>query len=136
MDFEENGLLFSDEKALIQTDRAFEMLSKTYWADKRPKEAVARAIENSLCCGVYEDGLQIGFARVVTDYAVLYYLCDVVIDERYRGRGIGKTLVKAIDGHEKLSGQMGLLATKDAHGLYEQFGFKKDPVTAMRKPAK
>jgi GNAT superfamily N-acetyltransferase len=77
-----------------------------------------------------------GFARVVTDYGVLYYLCDVVVDENYRGQGLGKVLVEAIIEHEKLADLLGLLATKDAHSLYEKFGFQRDiKGTAMRKPA-
>jgi len=136
MDFYHGEFLFSDDKSLIQADRAYEMLLKTYWADKRTKEAVRVAIENSLCFGIYKDGVQVGLARTVTDYGVLYYLCDVVIDESYRGQGLGKALMKAILEHEKLESLLGLLATDDAHSLYEKFGFHRDTRgTAMRKPA-
>ena len=118
--------LISDDKSLIQTGRVFELLSNTYWAKDRTKEAVQKSIDNSLCFGVYLDNLQIGFARCITDYATIYYLCDVVIAEKHRGQGLGKALTKFITEHKSLAALMGVLGTKDAHGLYEQFGFMRD----------
>ena len=117
------GYLLSDDKSLIQLDRVCEMLSTTYWAKDRPKDTIAKSIEHSLCFGVYQNGVQVGFARCITDYATMYYLCDVVIDEAHRGQGLGKALVKFITEHERLAGAMGVLGTRDAHGLYEQVGF-------------
>jgi len=131
MDTYYEGFLLSDDKNLLQTDRVYELLHKTYWAKTRAKDVVEKSIENSLCFGVYEDGLQIGFARAVTDHAVLFYLCDVVIDENYRGQGLGKALMKFVSEHAELSDLSGWLATKDAHGLYEKFGYRKDPGHTM-----
>ena len=128
-----NDYILSDDKSLIQLDRVCEMLSTTYWAKERPKDAIARSIEHSLCFGVYLDGVQVGFARCVTDYATMYYLCDVVIDEAHRGIGLGKALVKFITERESLAGAMGLLGTRDAHSLYEKYGFIKDD--GMYRPA-
>ena len=91
-----------------------------------PKEVIKKAINNSLCFGVYNgcEG-QVGFARVITDNATFAYLADVFIVENYRGRGLSKLLVKTIVEHESLQGlRRFLLATSDAHGLYSQFGFK------------
>jgi len=124
--------LFSDDKSLIQIERVFEMLSTTSFAKNRSKDIIQKSVENSLCFGIYCDGMQIGFARCVTDYAVIYYLCDVVVDEKHRGQGLGKALIKFITEHDSLTPLMGVLGTKDAHGLYEQFGFKRDQ--GMYKP--
>ena len=130
--FEE--FVICDDRESIQIDRCYEMLSNTYWAKNRSKEAIKISIENSLCFGVYKDDIQIGFARCVTDYAVLYYLCDVVIDDKYRGHGIGKALVKSITEHKLLAPLRGILDTSDAHGLYEKFGFRISQGMNMSKP--
>lgn len=124
----------SDDKNLIQIDKVHELLAKTYWASNRSKVVIQKSIENSLCFGIYKDNVQIGFARCVTDYAFMYWLGDVIIDEKYRGQGLGKALMKCIKEHEYLVSLVGFLNTKDAHGLYEQFGFQNDQGTAMRKP--
>ena len=126
-----NDYLISDDKNLMNLDRVHVMLSNTYWAKNRSKEAIQKSIENSLCFGVYKDNLQIGFARCVTDYSVLYYLCDVTIEEKYRGQGLGKALMKCIIEHEFLAPLLGLLGTENARGLYEQFGFKVSQGTDM-----
>jgi len=128
-----NEYLISDDKSLIQTERVCELLKKTYWAENRSIDIIKKSIENSLCFGIYKNDLLIGFARCVTDYSVMYWLCDVIIDEKYRGQGLGKALMKAITEHEDLKFLRGNLATKDAHGLYEQYGFKHDKDTFMRK---
>jgi len=133
MDVAVNGYLISDDKNLLDINRVCEMLSNTYWAKNRSREANKKSIENSLCFGVYKDNLQVGFARCVTDYAVYYYLCDVTIEEKYRGHGLGKALMKFIAGHELLAPLLGLLGTEDACGLYEQFGFKVCTDTHMYK---
>lgn len=97
---------------------------KSYWARGRPMETVAQSIAHSLCFGVYLDGRQVGFARVVTDRTTFAWLADVFILDEYRGRGYGKALVRAILDDPELQGlRRWLLATKDAHGLYAQYGF-------------
>lgn len=117
----------------ISTDKSkLEILSihnylcnEAYWAKGRTIETVAKSIENSMCFGVYLDEKQIGFARVVTDYAVFAWIMDVFILNDYKGRGYGKMLMSAIMTHNKLQNlQRWGLGTNDAHGLYEQFGFK------------
>ena len=134
MEINMGDYLISDDKNLIQPNRVYELLSDTYWASKRSKDTMQTAMESSLCFGVYKDGIQIGFARCVTDYAIIYYLADVIIDERYRGQGLGKALVKAITEHETLSHLRGILDTRDAHGLYERFGFFVAGEYTMLKP--
>jgi len=116
--------VISDDKSLLQPERINAMLAATYWADKRPAEVTQNAIDNSVCFGVYCNDMQIGFARCVTDFATTYYLCDVVVDEEYRGNGVGKALVEYITGYKNFPHLIGLLWTRDAHGLYAQYGFK------------
>jgi GNAT superfamily N-acetyltransferase len=99
-------------------------LSRSYWAEGIPVETVKRAIEGSLCFGVYHHDVQVGFARVVTDAATFAYLADVFIDEKHRSKGLSKWLMQVIMDHESLQGlRRFMLATRDAHGLYKQFGF-------------
>jgi GNAT superfamily N-acetyltransferase len=95
-----------------------------YWAMGRPLEVVRRSIENSLPFGLYEGPTQIGFARVVTDYATFAWLADVFVLPEFRGRGLGKWLISVVVDHPRLPGlRRWILATKDAHGLYAQSGF-------------
>ena len=104
--------------------------NESYWAKGRSLETVQRSIENSLCFGVYTENSQVGFARVITDYAVFAWLLDVFILPEYQGKGYGKKLVKAIITHPDLQGlRRWGLGTDDAHELYKQFGF-----TSLQKP--
>jgi GNAT superfamily N-acetyltransferase len=99
-------------------------LTECYWAKGIPREVVARSIENSLCFGMYHDRKQIGFARVISDYATYAYIGDVFVLDSYRGRGLGKWLMECIMKHPRLRGlRRWSLVTGDAHGLYAQFGF-------------
>lgn len=101
------------------------LLKMTYWADERSTETIVKSMQNSACFGVViESGELVGFARVISDYATSYYLCDVVIDEKYRGVGLGTALVSHIAALPEFSELRGILITKDAHGLYAKFGFK------------
>lgn len=102
-------------------------LSKTYWSEGICFETVKTAIENSLCFGAFNiENKQIGFARLVTDYATFAYLADVYVLEEYRGNGISKALMTKIEEHEIFSKlRRIMLATRDAHGLYKKFGFEK-----------
>ncbi|MCR8656647.1 GNAT family N-acetyltransferase [Paenibacillus endoradicis] len=130
-----NDYLISSDKALLNKERIHKFLSASYWANKRSTETINKSIETSYCYGVYHESIQIGFARVITDWATFYYLCDVVIDEEYRGRGIGKKLIETITQAEEYKDLLGVLGTADAHGLYEQFGFNKNADRFMvRRP--
>ena len=116
----------------ISTDRArlditliHDFLSSSYWAREIPREIVERSFQNSLCFGAYHEGRQVGFARVITDYATIGYVADVFVVPEHRKRGISKQLMRAIMAHPELQGlRRLLLATSDAQGLYAQFGFK------------
>jgi len=121
----DHDLLISTDQALL--DRAFihRFLSgQSYWAKGIPWETMNRSIEHSLCFGVYRAGRQVGFARVISDFATFAWLADVFIDESERAQGLGKKLVPAILAHPQLQGlRRFMLGTRDAHGLYARYGF-------------
>lgn len=96
--------------------------SESYWAKGRPPDVMQRALEHSLCFGLYRDDEQVGLARVVTDYATFAWLCDVFVLETHRGQGLGKWLIQTVVAHPDLQGLLWMLATRDAHGLYEGYG--------------
>jgi GNAT superfamily N-acetyltransferase len=129
----------STNRARLQIDAIHKFLSEqSYWARERAKEQTETAIKNSLPFGVYKGENQIGFARVVTDYATFAYLGDVYILEEFRGRGLSKWLMETVVNHPDLQGfRRWILATKDAHRLYEKFGFTdlKFPERWMEKTA-
>jgi N-acetylglutamate synthase-like GNAT family acetyltransferase len=123
-------LLISTDPGLLDLDAICDFLSRAYWAQGRPRERIELSLRHSLVFGIYDDGRQIGLARVVTDYATFAWLCDVFIHEDYRKQGVGKWLMASIISHPELQGlRRFLLATRDAHGLYRQFGF-----TSMNNP--
>jgi GNAT superfamily N-acetyltransferase len=116
--------VISTDEERLDLDMLYGFLTESYWAKGIPREVVARSIRNSLCFGVYCDGKQIGFARVISDYATYAYIGDVFVLESYRGRGLGKWLMECIMRHPWLQGlRRWSLVTADAHGLYTQFGF-------------
>ncbi len=122
----QDQILISTDKSLLDLDVIFNFLSSSYWAKDRTLSVMKKSIENSLTFGVYINGNQIGFARVVTDYATFAYIADVFILESYRGNGYSKELVKVIISHTDLKTvRRWMLATKDAHELYSKFGFRK-----------
>lgn len=119
-----DGFLISTDPSLLPLDDIWLGLSKTYWASGRSRETVERSIRHSTCFGLYDGERLAGFARVVSDRATFAWLCDVFINEAYRGRGLGKWLVEELMGHPDLQGlRRWLLATRDAHSLYARHGF-------------
>jgi GNAT superfamily N-acetyltransferase len=129
-EYRRNGLVVSTDRARLELDVIHGFLTGCYWAKGISRELVARSIENALCFGVYAEGKQIGFARVISDYATYAYLGDVFLLESYRGRGLSKWLMECIVRHPQLQGlRRWSLVTGDAHGLYSQFGF-----TALAAP--
>ena len=124
--------LISTDRAKLDVEMIHGFLTRSYWAEGIPRETLMRAIENSLCFGVYNGGEQVGFARVVSDFATYAYLADVFILEPYRERGLGKELIATVMAHPELQGlRRWSLGTRDAHGLYAQFGF-----TALENPSR
>jgi N-acetylglutamate synthase-like GNAT family acetyltransferase len=122
--------IISTDKTKIDLLRVHHFLSESYWAEGIPIELVKKSIDNSLCFGVYRNQKIIGFARVISDFTTFAYLADVFIISEERGIGLSKWLMSAILEHPQLQGlRLFTLATRDAHGLYAQFGF-----TSFDKP--
>jgi GNAT superfamily N-acetyltransferase len=120
----------STDKVRFDLETIHRFLSTCYWSTGISRDTVKKSIENSLCFGVFYGEKQVGFARVITDRATYAYIGDVFILESHRGRGLGKKLMAAIMGHPELQGlRRWSLVTRDAHDLYEQFGF-----TALANP--
>jgi GNAT superfamily N-acetyltransferase len=123
----------------LDLDAVHGFLRRSYWAAERPLEKVRRSVEHSLNFGLYraDDRRQVGFARVVTDFATFAWLCDLFIDEAHRGQGLGVWLTQTVTDHPRLRGlRRWVLATRDAHRLYEKFGFGPldGPERWMEKP--
>lgn len=120
----------STDRSLLDVEVVVGYLARSYWAANRPRDRVETSLEHSLCFGLYhlpapEVWNQVGFARVVSDYATFAYLADVFVLEEHRGRGLGKHLLTAVTTHPELQGlRRWILVTADAHGLYRQFGFE------------
>lgn len=120
----QDNFLISTDPSRLDAHAIHAYLDRSYWAAGIPVEVVERAIRGSLCFGLYDGDRQIGFARTVTDRATFAYLADVYVLESYRGRGLSKWMMRVIMAHPDLQGLRRFsLATKDAHGLYAQFGF-------------
>jgi len=129
-----DNFTISTNPARLDADAIADMLTRAYWAQGRPRERVERALANSLVFGLYDGEKQIGLARVISDYAIFAYLCDVFIHEDYRAHGLGKWLMQTVHSHPDLQGlRRWTLATRDAHSLYSQFGWTslKDPNSWM-----
>ena len=135
--FLKKGFQISTDRSLLDFEMIYKYLSgDSYWAKGIPAERLKKAIENSICFGVYKQNIQVGLARVVTDKATFAYICDVFILPDYRGFGLSKWLIQTIVEHPELQGlRRWSLATADAQGLYSQFGFTQisRPETWMEK---
>ena len=117
--------LVTTDPARLDKEFIHGYLTRSYWSEGISREIVERGIANSLCFGAYEGGNQVGFARIVSDFATFAYLADVFIIESHRGRGLSKFLMECIVNDSRLQGfRRWLLGTRDAHGLYAQYGFK------------
>lgn len=112
------------------------LLSQSYWAQNRALDVIQKSVEHSLCYAFFDTqtDCMVAFARVITDYATMYYICDVIVDEQHRGNGLGKMLVDYIvNKEEQLKGKYGMLLTSDAQGLYSQYGFTEYQERCMCK---
>jgi GNAT superfamily N-acetyltransferase len=124
MNFEQQGFSISTDKSKLDLEMICTFLSSAYWANQRNRETVLKSLEHSLCFGLYHFDNQIGMARVITDHATFAYLCDVFVLEEFQGRGLGKFLMQTVLEYPDFTKlRRIMLATKDAHGLYQQFGF-------------
>lgn len=129
--FEKKGFKISTDQDLLDFDMVYQFLDNdSYWAKGIPPQKLRKAISGSMCFGIYEHDKQVGFARIITDEATFAYLCDVFVLDSHRGLGLSKWLLQTICEHPNLQGlRRWSLATADAHGLYQQFGF-----TTITKP--
>jgi GNAT superfamily N-acetyltransferase len=132
MEWHKDDFMVSDNIELINLDAVQKLLSTTYWALNRTIETIENSINNSLSFGLYHRGKQIGFARVVTDKAVFSWILDVVIDDKYRGKGLGKWLMECLFDHPEIKYTAFALATSDAHEFYSKFDFINNK--CMTKP--
>jgi len=123
--WERDGYVISTDRSRLNIDLIHDFLSKTsYWAIDRARDVVQRSIDNSFSFGVYKGTDQVGFARVVTDYATFAWIADVFVLPEHRGHGLSKWLMDVMLSHAQLQGfRRWVLATKDAHALYERYGF-------------
>ncbi len=125
-------VVLSDDPAMLDLEAIHAYLSQSYWAAGIPFDVMARAIENSVAFGLYHDGAQIGFCRVVTDRATFGYLADVYVLEAYRRQGLAEWMMRVVHDHPSLQGfRRWVLATRDAHPLYAKIGY-----TALEDPAR
>jgi GNAT superfamily N-acetyltransferase len=130
MEWSRDRFTVTTDKARLDRGAIHEFLRSSYWAENIPRSTVDRSIDGSLCFGLLEEHRQIGFARVITDCTTFAYLADVFVLPEHRGHGLGKWLIECVVNHPDLQGlRRWMLGTRDAHGLYEQFGF-----TPLKRP--
>jgi GNAT superfamily N-acetyltransferase len=130
MEWTRDTFTVTNDASRFDRDVIRRFLGSSYWAENIPRATVDKSIDHSLCFGLLEGDRQIGFARVVTDRATFAFLADVFVLPEHRGQGLGKWLIECVVSHPELQGlRRWLLGTRDAHGLYRQFGF-----TPLKRP--
>jgi N-acetylglutamate synthase-like GNAT family acetyltransferase len=124
LEYQKDGFTISTNPGLLDINMIHDFVSQSYWARGIPKELVIKAIRHSFCFGLYDQGKQVGFARLITDFATEAEICETFVLEPYRGRGLGKWLMECIISCPSLQGIRTLsLGTADAHDFYKQVGF-------------
>jgi hypothetical protein len=123
MHYENESYRISDDRNEIQLDIVESLLRSSYWASERSLEAMKVSIKNSVCFSLFCNGIQVGFARVVTDFASVAYIADLIIHPDHRSKDMGKWMFGVIVNDPRWCSKFQFLATDDAHGLYEKFGF-------------
>ena len=114
----------STDKSRLDLERVHAFLSTVYWSMGIPKATIAKAVEHSVAFGLYSETEQVGFARVITDFATHAYVCDVYVEESHRGHGLAAWMMECMLAHPELQGlRRWMLITRDAHGLYRKLGF-------------
>lgn len=126
MEIIQDGYIFTNNNTRIKLDEVCNLLKQSHWAKNRPIEIIVKTIETSLCFSIYHNDIQVGFARVISDYAVYSLILDVIIDEKYRGNGLGKKLIEFINNHPSIKNTSKVLWTKNAEKLYLRCGFKEE----------
>jgi GNAT superfamily N-acetyltransferase len=134
MEWVRTEYLLTDDKTRLDINAITRLLADSYWASDRPQRIMEKAIEHSICFGLFCDSQQVGFARAVTDHATFTWVCDVIIHPEHRRKGLGKWMVQCLLQHPELQTITHVLRTKDAHGLYERFEFQR--AEYMRRSSK
>lgn len=125
MNWHRDEYLLDDDKSRLDLNAVAAWLHSTYWAANRSRELIEKSIQHSLCFGLFLSDKQIGFVRAVTDYATFAWICDVIVAPEHRGGGLGKWMVECVLTHPDLKTATLVLRTRDAHSLYERFGFER-----------
>jgi GNAT superfamily N-acetyltransferase len=123
--WERDGLTMTSDRAAIDVATVRRFMLMSYWGEARTEAVIRRAAEHSIPLSVFDGERQVGYARVVTDYATSVWICDVIVDPDYRGRGIATWLMEVIMSLPEIEGCRKMLITRDAHGLYEKLGFQR-----------
>lgn len=126
MEIDNGEYIFTDDIGGSNLKDICRLLKQSHWAKNRPEKVIENTINNSTCFGVYHEGVQIGFARFISDYAVYTLIMDVIVDEKYRGRGIGKGLIDFIVNYPPIENTSKFLWTTYADGFYSKCGFKEE----------
>ena len=134
MEWTQDGYRLSDDPAELDRSEIVRLLHTSYWAADRPAAVIERGIAHSLNLGLFRERQQVGFCRAVTDEATFTWVCDVIVHPDHRGRGLGKWMVQCLLAHPRLAGTTFTLGTRDAHSLYEPFGFVRTEYLRRGKP--
>lgn len=123
-DYQKDDFHITTDFKKIDIDAVCSLLAQSYWANSRKRDIIIKSLENSICFSLFHKEIQIGLIRVITDYATFAYLCDVIIAEEYRHRGLGVWFLECVFKYPDLQNlRRWCLATKDAHEFYKKFGF-------------
>ncbi|MBY6220877.1 GNAT family N-acetyltransferase [Marinobacter nauticus] len=133
MEWRKDEYLITDDRSKVQLEVVHRLLAVTYWGDRRPREIVDRMVAGSICFSLYHGSKQIGFGRAVTDSTTFTWVADIVVEPEFRGAGLGKWIVECLLEHPAIKGTQLVLQTRDAQGLYEQFGFSENSALMSTK---
>ena len=134
MDWTRGSITLTDDRSRLDMDHVYDSLQKAYWSSGRPRTIVEESFRNSLCFGLFADGRQIGFTRIVTDRVVFSWFCDVWVNPEFRGKGTGQWMMRCVMEHPDVVRTRQVLVTRDAQTFYEKVGFERKEL--MVKAAK
>lgn len=133
MEWRHGEYLLGDDPTRLDLEVICDLLKSSYWASHRSREQIAKSVQHSICFGLFHPNRQVGFARIVTDYSTISWLCDVIIHPDHRGRGLGKWMLECILDYPATRPTRFILATRDAQRFYEPFGFRKPDYDCLLK---
>jgi GNAT superfamily N-acetyltransferase len=134
MEWHRDEFMISDDPKRVNLEIVADLLAKTYWGPKRSRPVVEKLIPKSFCFSLLRNGEQIGFARVVSDFTVFSWLSDLVIEDEYRGKGLGRWFLECILSHPQIGKTQFVLQTTHARVLYKKFGFQESEKLMTRRP--